>query len=278
VALQIVRSRQLDAARADEVVQLAARLEHAHGRAPLSDQALSLVRSDSVEHVLALELDALHGYAQRDGEAVEIAAFGNAIEVLIDEFAGTHALIWAHGRDSDVGRELERRGFARKRELRQLRAELATRPELRALPDGIEICSFVVGVDEDDWLRVNARAFVALPDQSGWTRRDIEAREREPWFDPDGLLMAWRGADLAGFHWTKIHPDGAGEVYVLAVDPSAQGTGLGAVLLERGLAHLYDKGCRTVLLYVDASNTGAIALYERNGFALHDADVQWESV
>jgi mycothiol synthase len=66
-------------------------------------------------------------------------------------------------------------------------------------------------------------------------------------------------------------------VYVLGVDPSAQGLGLGAVLLLRGLAYLRERGCPDVLLYVDASNTGAMRLYERYGFRQHDLDVQWHS-
>ena len=87
--------------------------------------------------------------------------------------------------------------------------------------------------------------------------------------------MAWRDAELVGFHWTKIHPDGAGEVYVIAVAPSAQGLGLGRVLLRLGLDSLYRRGCREVLLYVDGDNTGAMRLYERTGFRPHDLDVQW---
>ena len=134
-----------------------------------------------------------------------------------------------------------------------------------------------LGTDEDGVLRVNAAAFAAYPDQGSWTRVDIEARESESWFDPSGFLIAWRGSDLVGFHWTKIHPDGAGEVYVLAVDPSTQGTGLGAALLQQGLVSLRDRGCPEVLLYVDGSNTRALHVYEKSGFHRHDLDVQWGS-
>jgi mycothiol synthase len=124
---------------------------------------------------------------------------------------------------------------------------------------------------------VNSAAFVDHPEQGAWTRSDLEAREREPWFDPSGFLMAWRDAELAGFHWTKVHSDGVGEVYVIAVAPSAQGTGLGAVLLLRGLALLQARGCTEVMLYVDGYNTGAMRLYERYGFAAYDLDIQWSA-
>jgi mycothiol synthase len=68
-----------------------------------------------------------------------------------------------------------------------------------------------------------------------------------------------------------------GEVYVIGVAPSAQGTGLGRALLSAGLCHLRSRGLTQVLLYVEADNTPAVRMYERQGFT-HDArdtDVQY---
>ena len=90
-----------------------------------------------------------------------------------------------------------------------------------------------------------------------------------------GFLLADRDDTLLGFHWTKIHPDGAGEVYVLGISPQAQGLGLGHTLLTRGLRLLAERGAPVVLLYVDGDNTAARRLYERAGFVEHDLDVQW---
>ena len=78
---------------------------------------------------------------------------------------------------------------------------------------------------------------------------------------------------LTGFHWTKRHPGGRGEVYILATDPRAQGTGLGRRLLAAGLEHLAATGSTTVHLYVEASNARAVELYERAGFAVVHRDV-----
>ena len=49
---------------------------------------------------------------------------------------------------------------------------------------------------------------------------------------------------LLGFHWTKVHAEepGLGEVYVVGVDPAAQGRGLGATLTLVGMHHLADRG------------------------------------
>jgi hypothetical protein len=39
----------------------------------------------------------------------------------------------------------------------------------------------------------------------------------QPWFEPEGLFLAFDDATgrLVGFHWTKIHDENVGEVYVL---------------------------------------------------------------
>jgi mycothiol synthase len=122
---------------------------------------------------------------------------------------------------------------------------------------------------------VNAAAFALHPEQGRWSAADLRAREREAWFDPAGFFLARRAGRVIGFHWTKIHPDGAGEVYVLGIDPDAQGGGLGAALLTIGLDYLRRRGCPRVLLYVDDSNTAAMGLYQRYGFTSADRDVQW---
>jgi mycothiol synthase len=256
---------------------LISRIAAEDGREPLSDQALTHLTSESVEHVLTTRDGVVTGYAQLDGDSLEIAAEEDAADALVDRFRGLQVSVWSHGRTSRLPPVLERHDFVAVRELHQLRRSLADAVEVPPAPDGVDIKPFSPGDDEDSWLAVNAAAFANHPEQGRWTREDIEAREREPWFDPSGFLMAWRGDELLGFHWTKIHPDGAGEVYVIGVAPQAQGLGLGAILLQRGLAHLRARGCAEVLLYVDGDNTGAMRLYERTGFRRHDLDVQWWS-
>jgi mycothiol synthase len=167
-------------------------------------------------------------------------------------------------------------GFEPVRELHQLRRSLADLPDEPPLAEGVVVRPFVPGRDEEAWLAVNAAAFASHPEQGRWTRADLAARMAEPWFDPAGFLLAERGDELLGFHWTKVHPDGSGEVYVLGVAPAAQGLGLGNALLVRGLAHLAAAGCPAVLLYVDGDNPTALRLYEKAGFTSHDLDVQWQ--
>jgi mycothiol synthase len=97
----------------------------------------------------------------------------------------------------------------------------------------------------------------------------------QPWFDPAGFLIAEQDGAMVGFHWTKVHPDGLGEVYVLGVDPERHGGGLGRALTVAGLRYLYDRGLRTVLLYVESDNAAALAVYRRLGFTTWKTDVMY---
>jgi len=61
--------------------------------------------------------------------------------------------------------------------------------------------------------------------------------------------------------------DGAdGELVYLGLAPALRGCGLGAWLLDRGLADIGARGARRALCAVDLRNTPALRLYERRGF------------
>jgi mycothiol synthase len=236
---------------------------------------------------------ALAGYARFDEGTAELVVHpahrrrgvGSALAARLEELAGTSPLsVWAHGDLPGSAELATARGYARARVLLQMRAPLAAvdpapRPQL---PDGVTVSPFRPGTDEAAWLRVNARAFSWHPEQGRVTAEDLALREAEPWFDPAGFLLAWRGDTLLGFHWTKVHPAGdagpepVGEVYVLGVDPDAQGLRLGGALTDLGLAHLRSRGLSQVLLYVEEANATAVRLYEGRGFRRFSVDVAWQ--
>ena len=277
--LSIAFPATLDAAARSDVHALADAIEARDGQPPLSDQALTQLSAANVAHAVARDGERLAGYAQQYESALELAGDATAVGALldaVDERPDAGVRVWSHGKRSPVGAALEARGYTQARVLHQLRRDLTEPlPEL-PLPTGVTIRAFVPGQDEQAWLRVNAASFAAHAEQGRWRPADLAAREGEAWFDPEGFLLAQRSADLLGYHWTKIHSDGVGEVYVLGVDPAAQGLRLGPALLVRGLAYLAGRGCEQVLLYVDDDNTAAMRLYNRLGFHSHDADIQWQ--
>ncbi|MGY1799168.1 mycothiol synthase [Blastococcus sp. SYSU D00868] len=277
----------------------------ADGVRPLSEEAeLRLQHGGPAggRDVLALAGEAVVGYARfeggdgagdAEGELVvhpeaRRRGTGRALLGRLEELAGDRPLrVWAHG-DLPGSAELAATGgYDRARTLLQMRRDLAgVDPDPRpVLPAGVQVLPFRPGRDEEAWLRVNAAAFATHPEQGGWTAADLALREAEPWFDPAGFFLAWRGApedgELLGSHWTKVHPPGdagdeaIGEVYVLGIAPGAQGGGLGRALTDLGLAHLRGRGLREVMLYVEADNVPAVALYEKRGFTRFAVDVSW---
>jgi mycothiol synthase len=131
--------------------------------------------------------------------------------------------------------------------------------------------------DEAAWVEVNNRAFAHHPSQGRETIDSLHAQMREDWFDPNGFLVlddAERPGHLAGSCWTKIHPARAedpalGEIYVIGVDPRHEGHGLGRTLVLAGLDHLAAAGPAVGMLYVEADNAPALALYDRLDFSAH---------
>lgn len=162
-------------------------------------------------------------------------------------------------------------GFAPGRTLFQMQAQLPIDE-----PVTITTRAFRPGADDEEWLAVNNRAFHGHGEQGEWTLPQLQARCSEPWFDPEGFLVYEDEGVMRGFCWTKMHTNTfppMGEIYVVAADPIAQGTGLGRQLTLAGLSHIFAQGCSTAMLYVDANNTPALRLYERLGFVVSRTDL-----
>ncbi len=166
-----------------------------------------------------------------------------------------------------------------RRDLLQLRSALPVPADhpARASAPPLATRSFRPGPDDAAWVLVNNRAFAAHPDQGAETDATLAARIAEGWFDADGFLVAadpGRAGELSGFCWTKVHPPTAtdpsiGEIYVIGVDPSHRGEGLGPAFVLAGLDHLAGVGIAIANLYVDADNEPARRLYDRLGFTTH---------
>jgi mycothiol synthase len=269
---------RLSAAEAADVLALAAAAEQADGVYPLSEDVVLQVRNGGGTHLLSYADGELAGYALVNGELVVHPAHrrrGHGTALLAAAGAGPLAF-WAHGDEPGARALAARNGFIRARALWQMRRPLTTPLPDRPLPAGVTLRGFRPGHDEQSWLAVNARAFADHPEQGRWTLEDLRRREAEPWFDPAGFLLAVDIEDtLLGFHWTKVHPGLLGEIYVLGVDPEGHRRGLGAALSVAGLQHLAAAGLAEAMLYVDESNTAAVALYRRLGFEVVKTDVNY---
>jgi mycothiol synthase len=193
---------------------------------------------------------------------------------------GDGARIWAHGNLAPARATAAALGLVVVRELMQMRRPLTDLPVV-TVSDGVRIRTYAGPADDAELLRVNNGAFAWHPEQSGWTEADIAERREEPWFDPAGLFMAVdeHSDKLLGFHWTKVHRADLGEVYVVGVDPAAQGRGLGATLTLVGLHHLAERLSNSsdsvVLLYVEADNSAAVKTYQRLGFDVYTVDAAY---
>jgi mycothiol synthase len=192
--------------------------------------------------------------------------------------------VWAHGDNPAAGWIAESAGLSRARELLILHADVKDADWPEPTPrDGVTLRAFVPGQDEQAVIDVNARAFDWHPEQGALTVDELRAEESEAWFDPEGFFLAEEAGKVVGFHWTKVHPadpksfggEPVGEVYVVGVDPSAQGGGLGRALTLVGLRYLRDQGLGQVILYVEGDNKAALKLYERLGFTRYSVDVQY---
>jgi mycothiol synthase len=146
--------------------------------------------------------------------------------------------------------------------------------------DGVRLRTFDpdAPADTDAVVRLLTRAY---PELGGWYAHGFAVLRAAPWFRADDLLLAETASSsgddarghLLALHWMKRRGETVGEVYNLAVDPDAQGRGLGPLLLDVGLAHLAAAGCREVVLWADATNTRALALYRSRGFTHRWDDV-----
>ena len=270
---------------------------HHDGTPPVSDQALLAVTQgrrrlfeepDAIGIIGEGELDLVVRPTER-GKGIGRALLRT---LLASDEASTELRAWAHGENPAATALLRSAGFEPVRELLRLALDPAALDQAigaaRRLPEGFEVRAYSPGAEghadqADDWVRVNAAAFASHPEQGQMSRADFDALTREPWFAADDLRLAYatsgeRQGELAGFSWVKTVQEGnttETELYVLGVDPTFAGIGLGAALLGETLRQMATHRPNRITLYVDGDNTNAVALYARAGFGVEQRSMQY---
>lgn len=258
----------------DLVADLAAAAEAADGAAPLDEATWRALRHRP-ETVRSWVTD--DGVALLIGDELSLVvrpdARGNGVggALLAEALPAGPFSAWSHGDHPAAAALARRHDLRRVRSLWVMRRPTSAPLAELAVPDGTTIRGYTPA-DADELIRVNAAAFAHHPEQGAMDAAELAERMAEPWFDPAGLLLAYDGDRLLGFHWTKQHSPELGEVYVVGIDPAAQGRGLGKLLTLAGLQHLAGLGVAEVLLYVESDNAPAVAVYSGLGFTHADAD------
>jgi mycothiol synthase len=266
---------------------------HTHdGVVPVGDQVLRELSHDRTRHLVAEDGGTIVGYlnlveATTDATAmaevvvhptVRRRRIGAALIRTGLTEGGAGARVWAHGDLESARATASALGLVAARQLLQMRRSLNDLPA-DPVPDGVRLTTYPGQEADEELLRVNNAAFAWHPEQGGWTEAELVERRAEPWFDPAGLFLAYdeESGQLLGFHWTKVHDPTLGEVYVVAVDPTTQGRGVGALLTLAGLRHLAERlgADATVMLYVEANNSAAVRTYRKLGFEVFSTDVAY---
>jgi mycothiol synthase len=222
---------------------------------------------------LELVVDDVPGSGREDVRNALMAASFDRVAAL----GGGSVRFWAAEAGDEDDSLAGTHGFHLERELIQMRCSLPLPPEVdRSGHSGpVRTRPFRPGLDEEAWLATNNRAFASHPEQGNWTLTTLLDREREAWFDPEGLLLLEHQGRMAGSCWTKVHSTTSppmGEIYVIGVDPDFHGRGWGRALTAAGLDWLAGRGLMVGMLYVDAENRAAVSLYRSMGFATDHVD------
>lgn len=189
--------------------------------------------------------------------------------------------LWAHGNLPGAQALAAKLGLEVDRELLVMGIAADEIPSgAPELPEGFEALDYEGAVErwgrdavDRQWLDVNNDAFSWHPEQGGWDLERLRRARETEWFDAAGVQLLYAGDELAGFHWTKRHPDGTGEVYVVGLASRYRGEGMGGPLMQMGLDHLVRGGSSQVILYVEADNAPAVKRYREIGFQVRESHV-----
>jgi mycothiol synthase len=290
------------------VLDLISRTTNHDGTPPIAEHILLHLRygGDKADSHLLVEKDnQVIGYAHLDqtdlvaGPSVELvvdpshrgAGVGKALLSEVIKICGDNLRLWVHGEQEAAHSLAASFNFVKIRTVLQMSKPLTDIQPLPVLDKEIIIRSFLPGIDSDAWLELNNKVFKDHPEQGGWQLSDLNHRLSEEWFDEKGFFIAEKNKQVIASTWTKVHGEHShnhdgeashahpaiGEIYITAVDPEYAGLGIGKALTITALNYFKYQGLKDAMLYVDAENLAAIALYKSLGFTQFGKDVLYRS-
>ena len=191
---------------------------------------------------------------------MQFPAFEDATLERALELAPRGASLSVWSRRGSLDDALRRAGFECARSLAHMVVQLPL-----IATTALSVDRFAAG-DEGRLLSINHATFGTHREAGGLDGSELAVLMSEPWFDADGVLFHQIDGVDAAFCWTKLHPNGDGEIYRIGVDPRFEGRGLGRSIVIAGYEHLVtSRQAERGTLWVDESNRAAVAIYEGIG-------------
>jgi mycothiol synthase len=189
---------------------------------------------------------------------------------------------WSNDRQTGRIALLQKQGFEQVRYFFDMIRDLSEPIPDVPLPDGLEIRP----VTEENIRQVWHADVEAFKDHwGGFDDSDerLKSWMESPNFDPTLWIVAWDGDEIAGGNLNGIAKEenaalGVQRGWLHSVFTRRQWRkrGLANALIARSLATIKERGMDFGVLGVDAENpTGALGLYERNGFKVLERSTAW---
>jgi mycothiol synthase len=170
---------------------------------------------------------------------------------------------------------LSRLGFRYVRRFLELRIDVTEvdQAELKRAGRG---CRHLNDGEEQKLLRIQKKSFAEHWGYNPDTIETITHRIKSSRHSPEDVVLTCKEDRITGYCWTEVTDQGEGRIYMIGSDPDYRGKGIGKKLLLAGLAHLKNKGIKSVWLTVDSENETACSLYQSVGFTLQKSYLWYE--
>ena len=135
----------------------------------------------------------------------------------------------------------------------------------------LRIRKFVIGKDDEVWIRIWNEAFKEFEDERALTMEDMTLWEKSPRFSAEGMFIAeWKGepVGLVNAYVDKKREEKKGFIRTLGVAPKFRRMGIGRKLAETAIKSLKERGMEAVEVWATEQMKDARKLFELLGFKL----------